>query len=655
MTSFLSGCGGELPVAASVTGLVVDSDFNPLFGVTVSIGGKVATSQSDGSYTFSSISNGVYVVTLSLSGYTTSYRRIEVAGASTYVPIAILTPLDGKTTSIGSGGGIASNTDGSIKLTVPSGVLGATEDISLTKVEVSSAPYPPPIGYQFIAVIVYVSPNDVDLGSGRATLSIPNLTGLADGTSVPFYHFSPSAAEWQLIPDANGAASVTTGTITAEVSLFGWSAAIVQYSPNAGNVTGVVRNAFTSDSIPYAYVWHSSFSTVCDQFGAYTLSNIPTGEATVEAIATGFNRGFTSVVVPTGGTVTGDISLTPVSTGTIIGNIYDAYTTAGIIGARVRAEPSGRETTTDDSGDYAFYNVPNGTVSIYAFADGYLSNNDSGYLGEGETLVRDIGLVPTTAATEWTDNFETDKGWGKTTEHISCGWQRKNNPQTIQDSLHPTYVTLPDSGNLPSPKEGNYCYWFGVTLEGTSPEGSYVGVQKSGDVADSGGETSAVTPQVDVGGSLTSPVIDLTSFAYANLSFWTWWETECVNIATGFDKMSIEISTDSPGFGTWQTIGVLNPTQDPDPTLRSPEIPYSSGGFNQLGAWVKHIYNLTPYVGNLVKIRFTFDAVDRQYNGFRGWFIDDLKVSPSQVGGSGISATAVEKRPDRGVIQALPR
>ena len=100
---------------------------------------------------------------------------------------------------------------------------------------------------------------------------------------------------------------------------------------------------------------------------------------------------------------------------------------------------------------------------------------------------------------------------------------------------------------------------------------------------------------------------------------------------------------------------MLNPVDDPDFLIREPHLPYSSGGFNKPGVWVKHTYNLTPYVANNVKIRFRFDAFDRQFNGFRGWLIDDFAIKPEQVQGSSISETAVERRPDRGDIQTLPR
>ena len=141
-------------------------------------------------------------------------------------------------------------------------------------------------------------------------------------------------------------------------------------------------------------------------------------------------------------------------------------------------------------------------------------------------------------------------------------------------------------------------------------------MQDSDDVSDSGGLTSGVLPQVDVGGSLISPVIDLTSFAYANLSFWTWWETECINIATGADRMIVMVSSDYPDYrdGYWTTIGILNPEKDPDVSERLPKLPYSSGGFNAPGAWVKHVYNLTPYAGYRIKIRFRFSSISGPYN-----------------------------------------
>ena len=656
---FLLGCGGGAGggSAASLGGMVVDSNYDALSGVTVVAGSKIATSQSDGTYNIPAISNGLVVISYTAPGYTTSYRKVTVSGSSLQVPLVILTPLDGKSTPIKPAGGIASNTNGSVKITIPSNTLDASGVlVSLTRVETYAAPYPPPTGSMFIAVIVYISPPDVDLDSNRGVLSIPNITGLADGTMVPFYHFNVDDCEWKPLPwDGMASIGVPSGSITAEVEAFGWTAAIVQYLPNKGSITGVIRDAFHGTPITNAFVWRSAFSTVTDSFGTYTLLNVPTGEATVEAIAPGYTRNFANVVVPVNGTINADINLTPVQTGTVVGNIFNQDTSDPISGARVVIQPSGLQTMTDQNGNYTLYNVPPPvSVDIYAYANGYLSNTVHDTLSIGNTITDNIGLVPAGAVHPWTDDFETNKGWMVLTYEASCVWQWIANPQSLSDSLAPIYVTLPGGvKTLPSPNSPTHCYWFGTTVEGTSPEGCYVGIQDPMDSAESGGTTLFSLNKVS--GMLVSPPIDITAFAYANLSFWTWWELESWNIASGYDKMMVEVGTDPYGSSDWHEVGILNPTKDPDQSQKQFYLPYSSGGFNKPGAWVKHTFDLTPYVGKRIKIRFTFDSGDNKYNGFRGWFIDDVSVNPEQVSGLGISGSAVGKRPDRGKIKRLPR
>ncbi len=47
---------------------------------------------------------------------------------------------------------------------------------------------------------------------------------------------------------------------------------------------------------------------------------------------------------------------------------------------------------------------------------------------------------------------------------------------------------------------------------------------------------------------------------------------------------------------------------------------------NQL-AWAPFSLNLDAYAGQAIKIRFFFDTVDGLYNGFAGWFLDDVEVT----------------------------
>jgi hypothetical protein len=656
-----SGGGGGGGGGLTVSGMVVDLNLQPIFGAIVSDGGShTANTLSDGTYSLTS-SNGTRIFSISAATYTTSYRKVVIKDKDVTVPLVILAPLDSKITEIGYAGGLVSNTNGGVKLNIPVGALSSATQIRLTEVPLIAAPTPPPVTQKFIAVIVYISPDDINVGSKTAEVFIPNITGLPSGTHVPFFHLNTGSLVWEEITDAGGVASLETKTISADIHLFGWTAAIVQASPSVGIVRGVIRDGTTSAGIPNANVWSSYFGTVADKYGAYELANIPTGEVTVEAIAPGYDPNSFNQLVEKGVTYTGkDIYLPRKSFGTVTGKITINGASGKIAGARVVIDQM--ETSSDVYGNYIFNNVPadGSTIYIYAYANNYLSNYASGSLFAGGNLIRDISLTPTTAATAWTDDFETNKGW--TVDilggHYSCRWQLIQDPQLIHDSLFiagttETYVELPDAGNLPTPKSPSHCYWFGVTPE-SAATGCYIGVQSPTDSFESGGTTTS-SPIVLVKGALVSPQINMTAFARGNLSFWTWWETECVNIATGYDKMYVEIATNSPVFNDWTTLGVLNPIADPDFSVRRDYLPYSSGGFDQTGVWVRHIYDLNRYVGKMVKIRFRFDTVDTKYNGFRGWFIDDFALSPEQMSSSSVSTTSVELRPDKGAIKTLPR
>lgn len=47
-------------------------------------------------------------------------------------------------------------------------------------------------------------------------------------------------------------------------------------------------------------------------------------------------------------------------------------------------------------------------------------------------------------------------------------------------------------------------------------------------------------------------------------------------------------------------------------------------------SWHEESVDLTPYTGNNVMIRFSFDTVDGLYNSYEGWYVDDVYVDVSQ-------------------------
>ena len=59
---------------------------------------------------------------------------------------------------------------------------------------------------------------------------------------------------------------------------------------------------------------------------------------------------------------------------------------------------------------------------------------------------------------------------------------------------------------------------------------------------------------------------------------------------------------------------------------RSIPYPVSQRGYHRGPVWCHYIFDLTPYVGDSIQLKFTFDTNDNLYNGGRGEFIDNLVI-----------------------------
>ncbi|MBN2451063.1 MAG: IPT/TIG domain-containing protein, partial [Lentisphaeria bacterium] len=224
------------------------------------------------------------------------------------------------------------------------------------------------------------------------------------------------------------------------------------------------------------------------------------------------------------------------------------------------------------------------------------------------------------------EGFETGApGWTSTVEEGIVDWGVVAGPQTIailNPEINPTLVSLPDSGYLPSAKEGSRIMWFGDPMADDGAKaprgrGTFLGLYNAGIQADKNGGRSTDTQTA----MLLSPPIDMTAATEGRVSFWTWWEAEGVDIADGqYDQMELYAVVE----GTDYPLGSINPLNDVDgESFR----PYSSGGLGQPGTWLLVTFDLSDYVGNVLQIGFRFDSRDNLYNGFRGWAIDGVTVS----------------------------
>ena len=80
------------------------------------------------------------------------------------------------------------------------------------------------------------------------------------------------------------------------------------------------------------------------------------------------------------------------------------------------------------------------------------------------------------------------------------------------------------------------------------------------------------------------------------------------------------------GTGQLYQVATLNPHVDPELADRE-AIPFSSAGFNRAPIFRPVTLSLYSFIGQEIQLVFLFDTVDHLYNGFRGWIVDNVKVT----------------------------
>ena len=105
-------------------------------------------------------------------------------------------------------------------------------------------------------------------------------------------------------------------------------------------------------------------------------------------------------------------------------------------------------------------------------------------------------------------------------------------------------------------------------------------------------------------GSLTSGVISGLPSG-VTLSFSHWRQVELYGNGS-FDKTYVQVSYN--GGVSWSTVWSEDSTKTSE------------------NAWTSASVSLAPTAG-VAQIRFVFDSVDAGSNGYKGWLVDDIKVS----------------------------
>lgn len=169
-----------------------------------------------------------------------------------------------------------------------------------------------------------------------------------------------------------------------------------------GSISGTVTDAATDTPIEGAWVivrsggggFFGGWSvTNTDAAGAYSFSDVLTGDREVRIYSPGYFSETATVTVTDGADAVADFALGGLTYGTVTGTITDAATGEAIEGAWVRVSGGGW-TQTNRSGVYEVADVRTGTRNVRTFAWGYINDNQSVDVLDGETSTADFALEP---------------------------------------------------------------------------------------------------------------------------------------------------------------------------------------------------------------------------------------------------------------------
>jgi subtilisin family serine protease len=344
---------------------------------------------------------------------------------------------------------------------------------------------------------------------------------------------------------------------------------------NAGMLQGTVTDSLTSDPISGAKVEMVSdeytYTTFTDTDGFYPRL-IPEDTYTVTVSAYGYFPATESdVEVYEDQTTTLNFALDAAPTYTVDGTVSDAVTGWPLYAEiSIDGYPLGAVWTNPQTGDYSV-SLAGGQIynfHVNAWVDGYLATS------------RAVG--PLTG--NQVENFQLD------VDALSCNALGYQPVYEFFDDFEGGTSNWTMSGLWNAESEADTC---GALV---APFPSPVQAVYYGDDTNCNFDVGTNTDSLTMINPVSIPA------GGALLTYWSFEETECGGNCP-WDKRYTEVSID--GGTTWITIGE---------------------GHTE-GVWHQRIFDLSPYAGEDLHLRFRFNSVDSIANNYFGWMVDDIVIA----------------------------
>ncbi len=396
-----NGVNFTYSTTGTITGIVTRaSDGTPLSGASVqalksgAVNGS-ATTAADGSYSISSLTSGVYDLSVSATGYLALVKssNLVTAAATTTVNLILGAPTIG-TLSPNSGpaglvitvsGSYFGGTQGTSTLTF-NGVAAAPTNWSNTNIVV-----PVPTGATTGPVVITVAgvaSNGMTFTVGTGTIT-GTITRVSDGSAISGATVAALQSNVSIASTSTGTngtytlSNLTPGTYDVRVSASGFGTSLQANTsvtangsttvnaslPSPGTVAGTVTKSDGITAIAGANVSviqsaDTVSSATTNSTGAYSISNLSAGTYSVQVSASGYTpQTRAGISITTGNTTTANFSLAGQS---VITYVYDAL---GRLTGAVDSQSNAATYSYDAVGNLlSISNNPSTQISIIGFA-----------------------------------------------------------------------------------------------------------------------------------------------------------------------------------------------------------------------------------------------------------------------------------------------